>query len=434
VLLKLWDKILEVMPDATLDISSYLPFPNPNTVVLDEEIMLIINHNSDSIKHHGILNTEELYGLISKAEYWLYTCTFCEASCITALEMLMHEVVCLYYPLAGLNDTIGEYGIKVNYGDEIQSIMNLSEERKAEMRINGKKYAMSCSWENRAKEWASVLGLNGLSNNKKNKMILNQFNNNGKSKFNILNLILFSNKNSLAPSFEEEYYSKMIQLQKEYIKSYSGNNITFYFYCYKEDLEEEYIIEDNMIYIKGTESYVPGILEKTMKAFEITKNIEYDFLLRSNISTVVDYSKLNEILHEIPDNVIYAGGSCLIHTWLDHDYGIHKIYNIPFILGTSIILKKEGVNKLIENKILLHETIIDDFAFGLFFSYFGDKPHGFDIYYRYNLHCMTNDIVFYRNRLSYGTEVVDRTIEIDNMTNVIQQIIEREQQQIGEVK
>ena len=189
-----------------------------------------------------------------------------------------------------------------------------------------------------------------------------------------------------------------------------------------------------MIYIKGTESYVPGILEKTMKAFEITKNIEYDFLLRSNISTVVDYSKLNEILHEIPDNVIYAGGSCLIHTWLDHDYGIHKIYNIPFILGTSIILKKEGVNKLIENKILLHETIIDDFAFGLFFSYFGDKPHGFDIYYRYNLHCMTNDIVFYRNRLSYGTEVVDRTIEIDNMTNVIQQIIEREQQQIGEVK
>ena len=86
----------------------------------------------------------------------------------------------------------------------------------------------------------------------------------------------------------------MIELQKEYMKSYksNNNNITFYFYCYKEDLQEEYVIEDDMIYIKGAETYVPGILEKTIKVFEITKNMEYDFLLRSNISTVIDYSKL----------------------------------------------------------------------------------------------------------------------------------------------
>ena len=157
VMLKLWDEILEVMPDATLDISSYDAFPCNKK---DEEIQMIINRHSDSVKHHGKLNTLQLHDLISKAEYWLYTNTFCETSCITAFEMLMHEVVCLYYPLAGLVDTIGEYGIQVNSGNEIQIIMNLSEAKKVEMRINGKKYAMSCSWENRAKEWASVLGLN----------------------------------------------------------------------------------------------------------------------------------------------------------------------------------------------------------------------------------------------------------------------------------
>jgi hypothetical protein len=411
VLLNLWDEILEVMPDATLDISSYEEFPNSQRGNVDLEIASIINRHSDSVRHHGQLNTEELYELISKAEYWLYTCTVCETSCITALEMLVHEVVCLYYPLGGLVDTIGEYGIKVNTGNEIQSIMNLSEKRKVEMRINGKKYAMSCSWENRAKEWASVLGLN--------------VNGAPKSKFKILNLILFSNENI---SRFKESYLKMMQLQKEYIKSYSGNNITFYFYCYKEDLEEEYIIEDNMIYIKGVESYVPGILKKTMKVFEITKNMEYDFLLRSNISTVIDYNKLNEVLYEIPDNVIYAGGSCRIHTWLDPDYGIHKVYNIPFVVGSSIILKKEAVDKLIENKFLLDETIVDDVALGIFFNSFGDKPCGFDSYYRWNLNCMTNDVIFYRNRVSYEEGNVDRTIEIDNMTNVIQQIMEREQQ------
>ena len=247
-------------------------------------------------------------------------------------------------------------------------------------------------------------------------------------KFNILNLILISTENC----FYREYYLKIIELQKEYMKSYksSNNNITFYFYCYKEDLQEECMIEDDMIYIKGTETYVPGILEKTIKVFEITKNMEYDFLLRSNISTVIDYSKLNDILYKIPDDVIYAGGSCRLLTCIDPDYGIHKIYNIPFILGTSIILKREGVHKLINNKNVLSETIIDDVAIGLFFKHFGDKPYGFDSYYRYNLSCMTNDVIFYRNRISYENYKVDKSVEIANMTNIIKQIMERESNNI----
>jgi beta-1,4-mannosyl-glycoprotein beta-1,4-N-acetylglucosaminyltransferase len=187
VLLKLWDKILEVMPDATLDISSYDAFPNPNRNK-DEEIQTIINNYSGSVKHHGKLNTSQLHNLISKAEFWLYTNTFYETSCITALEMLVHEVVCLYYPLAGLVDTIGEYGIQVNPGNEIQSIVNLSEERKAEMRINGKKYAMSCSWENRAKEWAGVLGLNNHKQECKIRDYRREIMNEGQSSSSDLNI------------------------------------------------------------------------------------------------------------------------------------------------------------------------------------------------------------------------------------------------------
>jgi hypothetical protein len=119
----------------------------------------------ESIVHHGKLDTNTLYDLASKCEYWLYTNTFPETSCITAMEMLMSEVVCLYYPLAGLNDTIGEYGIAVKQGEEIETILNLSTEKKALMREKGKEYALSCSWKNRALEWSSMLG-NGEHNNR----------------------------------------------------------------------------------------------------------------------------------------------------------------------------------------------------------------------------------------------------------------------------
>ena len=154
-LLDLWEEILAVMPDATLDISSYEDFPK----YIQDNAMLAIINKHDSIRHHGKLNTTDLYAMISVAEYWLYTTDFNETSCITGLEMLMSGVICLYYPVAGLVDTIGLYGIQVQRGDEIQTISNLTREQKTRLIIEGKEYALSCSYENRAIEWSNRLGL-----------------------------------------------------------------------------------------------------------------------------------------------------------------------------------------------------------------------------------------------------------------------------------
>jgi hypothetical protein len=156
-MLNLWDEILENMPDATLDIASYEEFPKNKA---DEDMNEVIIRHSESIRHHGKLNTSDLNALISTAEYWLYTNTFPETSCITGMEMLMAEVICLYYPLAGLLDTVGEYGIQVNMGNEVETILNLTEKQKSNLRKRGKEYALSCSWENRAREWERVLFAN----------------------------------------------------------------------------------------------------------------------------------------------------------------------------------------------------------------------------------------------------------------------------------
>ena len=72
----------------------------------------------------------------------------------------MSEVICLYYPLAGLVDTIGEYGIKVNQGEEIETILKLNEDDKNNLRKKGKEYALNCSWKNRSERWEEILYLN----------------------------------------------------------------------------------------------------------------------------------------------------------------------------------------------------------------------------------------------------------------------------------
>ena len=153
ILLQLWPSILENLPDAELVISSYYPFPNT-----DEDIKMkeIIDKN-DSITHLGKLTPSELYHQMSSAEYWLFPSIFPETSCITALEMLMSQVICIYYPLAGLQNTLGEYGIRTSPNNELDTLLSITMKQKSELKIKGKQYAESCSWENRAKEWGRLL-------------------------------------------------------------------------------------------------------------------------------------------------------------------------------------------------------------------------------------------------------------------------------------
>jgi glycosyltransferase involved in cell wall biosynthesis len=153
-LIELWPSILKKIPDATLHISTYTAFP---TNEREEELKRKID-SDDSIRYLGKLSPELMYDETNKAEYWLYTCNnHKETSCIVSLEMLMSEVICIYYPEAGLPYTVDKHGIQVQEGNEIDALLNLTEETKREMRTKGKEYAESCSWKNRAELWKRLL-------------------------------------------------------------------------------------------------------------------------------------------------------------------------------------------------------------------------------------------------------------------------------------
>ena len=163
--LELWPQILEKMPNATLVVASYGNFPSSD----GEQLMKQTMDKYESIRFLGKLNTSQLYEEMYLSDYWLYPTDWPETSCITALEMLMNEVICVYYPEAGLVNTIDRYGIQVAPSSEIDAIVSLTneEDKKARMREEGKKYAESCSWLNRAKIWNNILfGIETVQNSK----------------------------------------------------------------------------------------------------------------------------------------------------------------------------------------------------------------------------------------------------------------------------
>ena len=65
---------------------------------------------------------------------------------------------------------------------------------------------------------------------------------------------------------------------------------------------QEYLIDGNILYIHGEETFLPGVLNKTLDAMKVITNnlnIQYDFILRSNASTVINYYSLFRYIEEL---------------------------------------------------------------------------------------------------------------------------------------
>jgi hypothetical protein len=220
----------------------------------------------------------------------------------------------------------------------------------------------------------------------------------------LLNLIIYN---------ETEHYKKMKKLLFKYLLKC---NIDFYFITYKNDINEKYIIDNNehMLYIKGNESMLPGILEKTLFAFELFKD-KYDYIIRSNMSTIINFKLLEQYL--ILNSIKYGGSNIYCRHWIDPNAGIYddKYFGIDFICGTGIIISNEYINYLLNNIADVDRKIMDDISIGVFFHKHNIKPIVIgEINYSgiYN-----KNTYFYRNK-----NIDNRNNDIIAMQNIISKI------------
>jgi hypothetical protein len=91
---------------------------------------------------------------------------------------------------------------------------------------------------------------------------------------------------------------------------------------------------------------------KTIEAFAASiDNFDFDFIYRTNVSSYVDLSKLNEFIKNKPQNGYYGGA-----------IGDHQ--GIKFASGCGYFLSRDVVNKVLENRGLWDHNLIDDVSLG----------------------------------------------------------------------
>ena len=225
----------------------------------------------------------------------------------------------------------------------------------------------------------------------------------------ILHLVLYSSN----PEYDEMYL-----LTRDYYKKF--NNIITLYYTFSPNHDVITIVDD-ILYIPGNETYLPGILDKTIKTFEyINLHYKYDYIVRSNISTIINFNLLSNKLNKI--NIQYGGGIINQLEWLDVAGGINdkKYFGTKYASGTAIIFSNKMMKQFLLKKDKINYDIIDDVSIGLLikeqfpeitpiatneFLFVSEDIQDIDSY--------LNNTIFYRNRCS------DRKKDIDHMKIII---------------
>lgn len=172
---------------------------------------------------------------------------------------------------------------------------------------------------------------------------------------------------------DDQHYNEMYKITNEYYKNFS--NVKTIYYQYSNTLEDDYMLdnENNILYIKGIESHLPGILDKTLKTFVYFKNDifedKYDHVIRSNVSTIINFDVMDKIIQE--KNIHYGGDPLWILTSMFPHDGIMKpeYKNTVLVQGNCIILSKSIVKEIINNINDVNMDVIDDISIAIFVKF-----------------------------------------------------------------
>ena len=207
-----------------------------------------------------------------------------------------------------------------------------------------------------------------------------------------------------------EAYDKMLEIQRRYIHKYE--NVDVYFIVSNFEHNEPVFIEGNMSCVRSKEDN-QYILYKNLETMDTLHNLykkEYDFIIRTNVSTIIDIPKLKNLLTSYQNiEYLYAG----------HIASISE-QNIRFALGTCIIISKKLGIKMIQEKHLFDHSLPDDVAFGVyvrdhcpeafnndlklgpFVYYISDLPSGWNATLEEFIHFVKNNntskYIYYRNK------------------------------------
>ena len=187
------------------------------------------------------------------------------------------------------------------------------------------------------------------------------------------------------------------------------NDFESYFIEFEENLSTEYVLEGDTLKIRGSESYIPGILDKTIKALQFfaPRFAEFEYIVRPNLSSFLVLPRLNAFLRTQPKENFYCGHSCRFE-----GYDNNPFFTLQYVSGSCITLSTNAAKILIQDRgqmtnVPYHTYHADDLLIAKALLNHSIAPTHFPSIFlekRINLikkaHLIPNDVFHFRVKIS----------------------------------
>lgn len=172
ILEHIWPKVVEKVPEAELHVyygwDNYDKFMKlyPQLSYTRKQITELFV-NSKNVVQHGRIPQDRLARELQEAVAWLYPTYFTETYCITAVEAQLAGAIPVTNHLAGLAETV-KSGIVLEgdvrdsntqdkYVESLVHVLTMSKEERKGLYKLVRENAPAVSWQDRAKEWTSMM-------------------------------------------------------------------------------------------------------------------------------------------------------------------------------------------------------------------------------------------------------------------------------------
>jgi hypothetical protein len=164
----------------------------------------------------------------------------------------------------------------------------------------------------------------------------------------------------------EPVYAYNRQVWRSYMSS--DPDIQAFFVRMDPSAPESGELRGDTLYFKGTEGFIPAILQKTIAAFEyVLAHYEFDYILRTNLSSFYIFPEFKQMATTLPEKDYYGGviGNCC---------------NTAYASGAGFVVSKDMAARIRSNKHHIAYNIIDDIAIGKLVTSLGHMPSGLQRY------------------------------------------------------
>lgn len=200
---------------------------------------------------------------------------------------------------------------------------------------------------------------------------------------------------------DQGFYTQLYKKQKETWDSESVEDVdTMYYFG---NSQSNFIDKEN-IYTDVKEQLI-FCGYKTLTAFNLIKDLEFDYIFRTNSSSYVDKKLLLEFIKDKPKQNFYSGA-------------IGNYNGIPFASGSGYFLSKDLFKYILENKNEWNHQVIDDVSVGIMMLQKNVKIH---IGKRFDLtdECYQNIYNIDPNYYHYRCKIQsNRLMDIENMGKI----------------